>query len=397
MENMQVKILPMEEFKAITEDGKLTISGYANTKNKPDRYGDKPTVFSDLRDYVYDLKEFKKNPVMLMNHENKIEKIAGSYSQVKEDEKGLFVKGVFSDSDLPEIKHARKVYSEGHAKALSIAGRFHFEDKDNADNLTLAEIYEISLVAIPADPDAMVSAEKKCLENLQKRGMVKHDFTENNDTNSGFEFKAHKIETVKENLTVENKTVPPYQNFPLSIREKTWSASEAASRVRQFTDSVDEPSSDYKKAFFYYDPEMNDKFGGYKLPYVDIVDGKMVAVFRALAAVAGRLNQTQIPQSDKDKIVSQVNKYYAKAREQYNDPNIISPFEREMTPQNFKELNIILKDKFDLGRKKREAIIACVKEALLNDDAFCNKFLDKKYPNLISNMEKIKQVLQKIG
>jgi len=383
MNNMQVKVLPMSDFKAIEENGKLTISGYANTKNKADRYGDIPTVFSDKRDYVYELKEFKKNPIMLMNHNNKVESIAGSYPEVKEDEKGLFVKGVFSDSDLPEIKHARQVYGEGHAKALSIAGRFYFEDEKKPNNLTLAEIFEISLVAIGADDNALVTAEKKCLENLQKRGMLKENLTDD----------YNKKAVVKE----DTKTVPSYQNFTLSSREKEWSATEATKRVRQFTDSVDEPSTEYKKAFFYFDPEMDDKFGAYKLPYVDIVDGKMVAVFRGLAAVAGRLNQTQIPATDKDKIVSQVNKYYAKAREAYNDPNVISPFEREMTPQNYKELNIILKDKFDLGRKKREAVIACVKKALLNDDTFAKEFLKEKYPNLVENLKVIKTVLEKIG
>lgn len=387
MQNMQFKILPMSDFKASNEDGKLTISGYANTKGKADRYGDIPTVLRDKRDYVYDLKEFKKNPVMLLNHSNKVESIAGSYSEVKEDEKGLFVKGVFSDSDLAEIKHARQVYGEGHAKALSIAGRFLFEDEKKPNNLTLAQIYEISLVAVPADPNAMVTAERKCLENLQKRGMVKEN------KNVLLDLYKDKTPVIGEN----NKTVPSYQNFPLSERTREWSASEAASRVRQFTDSVDAPSADYKKAFFYYDPEMAENFTAYKLPYVDIVNGKMVAVFRALSAVAGRLNQTQIPATDKDKIISQLNKYYAKAREQYDDPNIISPFEREMTPQNFKELNIILKDKFELGRKKREAIIACVKRALLNDDTFCKDFLDTKYPNLVENIKRIKEVLEKIG
>lgn len=388
MLNLDRKTWTLQDFKASNEDGKLTISGYANTKNNEDRIGDIPTVLNSKRNYVYDLKEFKKNPVMLLNHNNKIESIAGSYSEVREDEKGLFVKGVFSDSDLAEVKHARQVYGEGHAKALSIAGKFLYEDEKKPNKLTLAQIYEISLVAVPADPNAMVSAEKKCLENLQKRGMVSEKLSSD---------LVKKLDADWSEGSLEDKTVPSYQNFKLSDRDRAWSASEAASRVRQFTDSVDEPSANYKKAFFYFDPEISDKFGGYKLPYVDIVGGKMVAVFRALAAVAGRLNQTQIPASDKDKIVSQVNRYYAKAREQYNDPNIISPFEREMTPQNFKELNIILKDKFDLGRKKREAVIACVKEALLNDDAFCSKFLDRKYPNLVDDMEKIKQVLKKIG
>jgi len=377
--NLERKDWTINDFKAVQEDGKLTISGYANTKNKADRYGDIPTVLKDKRDYVYDLKEFKKNPVMLLNHNNKVESIAGSYSEVREDEKGLFIKGVFTDSDLPEIKHARQVYGEGHAKALSIAGRFSFEDDKKPNNLTLAQIYEISLVAVPADPNAMVTAERKCFENLQKRGMIETEKKE-----------------IKE-VIKEDKKVPTYQNFSLSKRDKEWNAGEAAKRVRQFTDSVDEPSDDYKKAFFYYDPEMSDKFGAYKLPYVDIVDGKMVSVFRALAAVAGRLEQTQIPQTDKDKIISQVNRYYSKAREQYEDPNIISPFEREMTPQNYKELNIALKDKFDLSRKKRDVIVSLVKKALLNDDTFCKEFINEKYPDLLNNIKQIEAVLKRIG
>ena len=377
--NLERKDWTINDFKAVQEDGKLTISGYANTKNKADRYGDIPTVLKDKRDYVYDLKEFKKNPVMLLNHNNKVESIAGSYSEVREDEKGLFIKGVFTDSDLPEIKHARQVYGEGHAKALSIAGKFLFEDDKKPNNLTLAQIYEISLVAVPADPNAMVTAEKKCFENLQKRGMIETEKKE-----------------IKE-VIKEDKKVPTYQNFSLSKRDKEWNAGEAAKRVRQFTDSVDEPSDDYKKAFFYYDPEMSDKFGAYKLPYVDIVDGKMVSVFRALAAVAGRLEQTQIPQTDKDKIISQVNRYYSKAREQYEDPNIISPFEREMTPQNYKELNIALKDKFDLSRKKRDVIVSLVKKALLNDDTFCKEFINEKYPDLLNNIKQIEAVLKRIG
>ena len=65
------------------------------------------------------------------------------------------VKAVFSNSDLPEIKHARTVYLEGHAKAFSIAGRWHYEDKDHKENLTYAEIYHISPVGVGADPDAL--------------------------------------------------------------------------------------------------------------------------------------------------------------------------------------------------------------------------------------------------
>ena len=165
----EIKLFAINDCKAIEEDGVVVLKGYANTKNKADRYGDIPTVFKPLRDYVYELKEFKKNPVMLLDHWSSVSNIAGSFKVIKEDEKGLYFEAEFSNSDLPEIKHAREIYLEGHAKALSIGGRWSFEDKDNSNHLTLAEIYEISLVAVPADPRALAEAMEKKLKELNKK------------------------------------------------------------------------------------------------------------------------------------------------------------------------------------------------------------------------------------
>jgi len=168
MKGISVKILPIEGAK-ITRDesGGFYLEGYANTKNQSDRYGDIPTVFAKLRSYVYELKEYLKNPVLLIDHVNSIDHVAGSMPEIIEDEKGLRFKAKFSDSTLPLIAHARQVYTEGHAKGISIAGRFHYENPDAPNQLTLAEIYEISLVAVPADPDALAAAMEKALKLLK--------------------------------------------------------------------------------------------------------------------------------------------------------------------------------------------------------------------------------------
>lgn len=149
------KTFDIVNMKITEEGGKVVIRGYANTKNRPDRYGDIPTVFPSLRNYVYELTEFKKNPVMLLDHANRVSAIAGSFKELEEDEIGLRVVAEFSASDLPEVKHARTVFLEGHGKAFSIAGRWFYEDKDNKTHLTYAEIYHISPVAVGADPDAL--------------------------------------------------------------------------------------------------------------------------------------------------------------------------------------------------------------------------------------------------
>lgn len=148
------------------ETGKVYLKGYANTKGHADSYGDIPTVFAALRSFVYDLNRFSKNPVMLIDHANKIDHVAGSFKELEEDTIGLRFKAEFSGSDLPLIKHAREVYLEGHAKALSISGWFYYEDKDNPTHLTLAELFEISLVGVGADENALGSAVERAVAQM---------------------------------------------------------------------------------------------------------------------------------------------------------------------------------------------------------------------------------------
>jgi HK97 family phage prohead protease len=156
-EHPAIKILPISNCKAVSTDSGIFIEGYANTKGQSDRYGDVPTVYKPKRDYVYDLKEYLKNPVLLIDHVNSIDHVAGSMSEIREDGKGLYFKAKFSESGYPVVDHARRIYTEGHAKGISIAGAFHYENQDEPNQLTLAEIYEISLVAVPADPDALAA------------------------------------------------------------------------------------------------------------------------------------------------------------------------------------------------------------------------------------------------
>ncbi|MDD2772994.1 MAG: phage major capsid protein [Elusimicrobiales bacterium] len=164
----QFKILPIEGGKITQENGAVFLEGYANTKNQADRYGDVPTVYAAKRDFVYDLKEYLRNPVLLVDHVNAVDHVAGSMTEIREDERGLYFKAKFSNSDNPVVANARQIYTEGHAKGISIAGKFHYENPDEPNQLTLAEIYEISLVAVPADPDALAEAVQKALKSLSE-------------------------------------------------------------------------------------------------------------------------------------------------------------------------------------------------------------------------------------
>ena len=174
IDKLKYKQFAIEEFKSgKMEDGRIFIEGYANTKNKPDRYGDIPTVYPKLRNYVYEIKEFVKNPVLLLDHDNNTGSIAGSFNPkyggyAFEDDKGLKFKAIFSNSDLPAVKHAKTIYSEGHGRALSIGGVWHYEDSDNPKHLTKADIFEISLVGVGADPDALTTKKTQEIKPISK-------------------------------------------------------------------------------------------------------------------------------------------------------------------------------------------------------------------------------------
>ena len=143
----------LTDFKELETDGVLRISGYANNKHIADRYGDIPTEYN--RSYVYELEEYRRNPVLLMDHDHDVSHMVGSVNKIFEDEKGLYFEAEISNSDLPIIKHARQLIKEGHLKTVSIGGVWLYEDLQNPSHLTLAKIFEISLVAVPADTYAV--------------------------------------------------------------------------------------------------------------------------------------------------------------------------------------------------------------------------------------------------
>lgn len=155
---------------AIIEDSKIEsnsngvfFEGYVNTKNKPDSYGDIPTG-----DNVYDLSRYKASPVLLINHNNDVKHIAGKAVQLSEDEKGLWVKFRLMDNPInQDVAHAIEAIKQGLLKTTSIGGKWEY-DPNKPSNLIKASIFEISLVAIPADPRAIGQVVKSSCDKDDK-------------------------------------------------------------------------------------------------------------------------------------------------------------------------------------------------------------------------------------
>lgn len=112
------------------------------------------------------------------------------------------------------------------------------------------------------------------------------------------------------------KSAVPYQDLPLASRDLAWSADEARNRVREKLDSVDEPSSEYRRAFLWFDETNEEDFGSYKLPIADVIDGTLTAVpraiFAAAAAMSGARGGVNIPEGDRSAVIANIERYYKK-------------------------------------------------------------------------------------
>ncbi len=109
------------------------------------------------------LKKFMKNPVMLADHTNSVHQVVGSYSKVGVTKDGLAVTGVVSNA--PGLRDLRFKLVEGHIKAFSIGGFFFFQE-GTWNAVEMVELFEISIVAIPANPDALFTTRSLTLADL---------------------------------------------------------------------------------------------------------------------------------------------------------------------------------------------------------------------------------------
>ncbi len=118
-------------------------------------------------------------------------------------------------------------------------------------------------------------------------------------------------------------------DLPLADRAMAWDANAADRRVREWAggDAIDWER--YRKAFFAYDDERTEEFGGYKLLFADVVDGELRAVPRGIMAVAAALQGSRggvdLPEDVQADIRKRVGAYYAKWDE-------VAPWDRKSAP-----------------------------------------------------------------
>lgn len=179
----------------------IEIEGYASTKDK-DRQRDivEPWAFKNA------LKGYMSNPIVLLQHD--ANKPIGKVTEASIDENGLYIKAqITEDTDWVFSKLKNEVL-----RAFSIGYRikdYEIEEEKDVDWYTTdrhqtikdLELYEISLVSIPANPYALSKSIDWCFEEEE----IEEKIEENQETeeNSDTETVEEKNEDVKKETVEE--------------------------------------------------------------------------------------------------------------------------------------------------------------------------------------------------
>ncbi|HUU87569.1 MAG TPA: HK97 family phage prohead protease, partial [Candidatus Glassbacteria bacterium] len=274
------------------------ISGYASFYNNIDLGKDRVKLgfFTD------DLKKRGNQRPALWQHRTTEPVGVNFYTDT---EQGLMFEAKLPTDDtfvtgrvLPQVK-------VGSIQGASIGYRTneeYYNTQDKCRDLIKGTIEESSFVTFPMNEKACIFSVRKYIKSTERKSTDKYIC----------EF-ANNLGICED---IESKTVPAYKNYDLMSVDTKWDKGKAVNQIKTQTNSSEKPSNTYKNGFMYFNPDEEDNFGGYKLPYVYVEGGKMKAVPKAIFAIAAALSGARggvnIPDADKSKIKSQLNKYYEK-------------------------------------------------------------------------------------
>lgn len=144
------------------ESGDLVLTGYASTwVQDRDLEFVLPSAFdTSLPDYM------DKNPIILWQHN--MDWPIGQMRKAEVDDYGLMVEGVVTKPTEKEPEWAHLAYEKvrrGIVKTFSIGGYFEREIRDRVLVITEVELFEVSVVSIPSNPDSIFEAAVKALKD----------------------------------------------------------------------------------------------------------------------------------------------------------------------------------------------------------------------------------------
>lgn len=157
----------------IADDGGI-VEGYAATFDRePDSYGDviAPGAFAEaVEAWKAKMDEGIYVPLLYGHNTSDPEYNIGRITEIREDERGLWVHGEL-DAENEKAQYVRKLAREGRLYQFSFAYAVIDEDEAELDDGTRAnelrklDLFEVSLVQIPANQHAVITGIKSDATN----------------------------------------------------------------------------------------------------------------------------------------------------------------------------------------------------------------------------------------
>lgn len=123
-----------------------------NDETKTNSYGFK------VANAGIDLERFRANPVMLSNHWNSTDNVIGRWENIRIEGSKLLADPIFDENDEDAKKIASKVeggFIKGCSMGIRFSHKFVEELPDNTYVLNKAELFEVSIVAVPSNANAV--------------------------------------------------------------------------------------------------------------------------------------------------------------------------------------------------------------------------------------------------
>lgn len=159
---MQIKYLNVPlKIKSVSDTGEF--EGYASVFDVVDSYGD-VVIKGAFKKTLEAWSEKKDLPPVLWQH--KMAEPIGPFTEMKEDDHGLFVKGKLLVDDDPLAKRALAHMKAGSVKGMSIGyvvvdAEYH--KQDDIYYLKEIDLWEVSIVTFPANTEAKITEVKNML------------------------------------------------------------------------------------------------------------------------------------------------------------------------------------------------------------------------------------------
>lgn len=222
-----------------------------------------------------------------------------------------------------ETLRGKPVYYE-HVSADRAVGRVvdAWWDEDRKAVMYLAEIYDeetadkirlglVRKVSVALDYEVLEPVDGKLPRGIEFRELSLVAVPGVRDTS---------VEVVERFTKPVEERAVGYRRYPLADEDREWDAEAARMRIRRWASSDGSGDKDkidwrrYRQAFAWFDESNPGSFGSYKLPHHDVVDGRLVTVWRgvvaAMTSLLGARGGVDLPAEDRRAVYSHLAAHY---------------------------------------------------------------------------------------